>query len=362
MSENVHEVWSDDELDRALATLNAEVPPGDVALAKARAELMGASGAPQAVRQPKARRHWGRWAAAVAVIAASFTALQVVPFGDEPSLPTAAAGELLTRAADKIGASDPVVGPGQYLYIEEHDWGGMGALHPSDPAKGWFYLDERFNEKWVPADRTQEWLWRKRETGNRKWIVGGPNQVPPMPGSPMPDRRARCGDFIIRQSEKPCEGPGSWYRPTPEFLASLPTDPRQLHDLIRKEVSSRSHPPEMAAEFTMTGMLQQVLDLAKPGVAPADIRANLYRALALTPGLVISDRDAVNLDGRKGVALGLEAEGVRWEMIVDPETGQYIGSRQTQLEANSQRVPVGTVTSTAVRIGVVANMGDKPRS
>ncbi|ONI78813.1 hypothetical protein ALI144C_29000 [Actinosynnema sp. ALI-1.44] len=360
MNENVHEVWSEEELDRALAVLNADVPPGDTALARARAELLAASGAPQAVQPPKARRHWGRWAAAVAVIAAAFASLQVVPFGDESSVPTAAAAELLINAADKIGASDPVVGPGQYLYVEEHNWGGMGFFSPSAPANNFFYLDERFNETWIPADRTQEWLWRMRETGNRKWIVGRPEQAPAITNSPLPDQRARCGDFTISQSEKPCEVAGSWYRPTPQFLASLPTDPRQLYDVIYKEVSARSYPPGMPANFFESQVFQQVSHLVKPGVAPAGIRANLYRALALTPGLVISDKDAVNLDGRRGVALGIEAEGVKWELLVDPKTGQYIGTRQTQIKAAEGGTPPGTVTSTAVKIGVVEKMGDKP--
>ncbi|MDI5982839.1 hypothetical protein, partial [Amycolatopsis magusensis] len=58
---NVRQVWSEDDLDRALAALNAEVPSGESALAKARAELMGEAGVVPAPEPRPHRRRDGRW-------------------------------------------------------------------------------------------------------------------------------------------------------------------------------------------------------------------------------------------------------------------------------------------------------------
>lgn len=360
MTGNVHTMWSEDDLDQALAALNAEVPPGDEALANARAELLAAAGAPETLPR-KAKKPWGRWVAAVAAVAAVITVMQVAPFGDKPVVPAAAA-DLLIDAADKIGASDPVVGPGQYLYVEEHNWRGGSAGHPDNPSENFSYQDESFTEVWIPADRTQEWLRRTRTTGQRKWIVGNPETArAEQPKNVVSEQRARCGGFgFPEHHEEPCARPSHWSDPTAEYIASLPTDPRQLYDRLYGDAAAGDYPPGMPSDFLAGQVLQRVSILVKPGVAPAGIRANLYRALAITPGLVISEKDAVNVDGRRGVALGLQSEGVKWELIVDPGTGQIIGDRQTRAVASGIGEPAGTVTSSAVKIGVAAKMGDKP--
>jgi RNA polymerase sigma-70 factor (ECF subfamily) len=44
-------------------------------------------------------------------------------------------------------------------------------------------------------------------------------------------------------------------------------------------------------------------DLLRTGLVPADLRASLYKAAALIPGVTITDTQAT-LDGRTGIATG----------------------------------------------------------
>jgi hypothetical protein len=350
--ENVHHMWSEAELDQALATLNADVPPGAPALSIIRAELMLAATAAEPAETGKPKRHWGRWVAAgVTVAALVATALVVQTVGDKPV--SSAAAQVLNSAADKIGASDPVVKPGQYLYIESDSWNTSTIALPE---KSLTYLRETLAQQWVPADRTQEWLLRSAGTGVRKWIVGSEADLAAL-GNPEdegrePEVRAKCGDYYLNPGEQPCQRPGSWQQPTAEFLNSLPTDPKQLYDRLRKDTEGRGQDPDLE-------MVVYVADAIRTGLVPAKVRANLYRALALVPALEISEQNA-NLAGRTGIALGVNRAGTKQEMIIDSATGQFIGERQTATAAFGD-VPAGTVTGfSSVNVDVSDKIGDKP--
>ena len=92
----------------------------------------------------------------------------------------------------------------------------------------------------------------------------------------------------------------------------------------------------------------------RTGVIPADLRAALYQAAALIPGVTVMDREAT-LDGRTGISLGMETPGykARKELIVDPSTGHLIGEREILLEDQGS-IPAGTAVSwTAVTTTVV---------
>jgi hypothetical protein len=93
--------------------------------------------------------------------------------------------------------------------------------------------------------------------------------------------------------------------------------------------------------------------------APVAVKRNVYRALALVPGLDVTT-GAVNLDGRAGVGLGLEQDGTRLELVVDPAGGQLIGQRLVLTRAGRGMwagLPAGTVAEyTAVTTGVVGSV------
>lgn len=74
---------------------------------------------------------------------------------------------------------------------------------------------------------------------------------------------------------------------------------------------------------------------------PAEFRSRLYRALAHVPGLAVVDQVA-DVDGRKGTALALRQGAESWQIIVDPDTGRFLGSRDMLVEPG-YGMPAGTV-------------------
>lgn len=300
------------------------------------------------------KRHWGRWAAAVGTVAAvvaGFIVVQAVP-GDAP-VAAAAAAEVLNRAADKIGASDPVVAPGQYLYVESRRW-DMATTEADGRTVS--YLEENVTQTWVPHDRTQEWLQRTYVTGKREWLQGSEADLRAMGIDPddrrLEELRARCGDFHPEGGMRPCEWEGSWQNPTLEFVAALPSDPHELYDELLDVAEEDGDDPAV----TVLGFVN---DAIERGLMPAGLRANLYRALTFVPELEVSDRNA-NLDGRVGIGLGVEHDGWRRELIIDPVTGQFIGGRTTTTRGFGE-IPAGTVVGySSLSTAVVDRMGIEP--
>ncbi|OLF18220.1 CU044_5270 family protein [Actinophytocola xanthii] len=313
------------------------------------------------------KRHRARWVAAVGTVAAVAAGVVVAqaPFGETP-VASAAVAEALNSAADKIGSADPVVAPGQYLYVESHRW-DMGSYvlakdgmseaerRMSESGRTVSYLQENVIQTWVPYDRNQEWMQRSYATGKREWLQGTEAELRAAgvdPDAPSPEvRRAKCGDFYPEGGMRPCEREGSWQEPTPEFVAELPTDPEELYEEILDEAEEDGDDPAAA-------VLEFVDDAIQRGLMPAALRANLYRALAFVPDLKIKDRNA-NLDGRIGISFGIDRNGKREEVIIDSKTGQYIGGRTTVLAGGE--LPAGTVISySALSTSVVGELGALP--
>lgn len=132
-----------------------------------------------------------------------------------------------------------------------------------------------------------------------------------------------------------------------EAVASLPREPEALLDVIYERTKGSGVTPEAEALVT-------IADTLRTGVVPAELRAVLYKAAALIPGVTVVDRQAT-LDGRTGVAIGITAPdgAVRQDIIIDPTTGLLIGERHVALKATAE-FPAGTATSwTSVRTSVV---------
>ncbi|HEX6354534.1 CU044_5270 family protein [Actinophytocola sp.] len=352
--DNVRAVWSDDELDRALAALQPVPEPNKHALDRIRADLLVAAGARMPVGEPtRSWRRWSWWLAAVGTVVAvmaSVLIVQTVQFGDETT--DAAAGQLY-RAADRITAVDVPLGPGQYRYVATHAWW----MNTFD--EDYAYLAENVEEVWIPADQTQEWLWRRDVTGARKWLVGSETKAKaegiPLdePDWPEGEWRAPCGDWYATEAgRKPCTAEGNWQSPDTAFLSTLPRDPAELYDRLRTDTAGQGNDADLE-------MVVYVADVLRTGRVPADLRASLYRVLAKVPGLEITDRVA-NVDGHKGTAFGISAAGFRHDVIIDPVTGQFIGEREIT-EDDLDGIPAGTVTEyTSVATTVVAGMGVRP--
>jgi hypothetical protein len=346
----MRQVLTEDELDRALAGLYMDIKTDQRGLAEVRENLMAAVdgqaqpqlGAGEGARRQRPLRRWLASAAAVVVLATGGVVAQAVLFSADTA--TAQAQAALTSAADVAArVKDPVLADGQYRYLATHAWW----LKTTGSANRSFsFLNENLIEIWIPADPNGEWLQRRRETGNRKWVVGTEAEARAagavIEELPWPEQRAKGGNFSQGLPEH-----GNWQFPKPEFLASLPSDPKQLYERLRKDSGGGKQTLVYAADALRTGLL------------PAAARANLLRALTYLPGLDLTD-GAADLDGHKGVALGISEDGERQEIILNPSTGEVIGERRVS-DSMFAGTPKGTVTSySSITTAVVNGIGAKP--
>lgn len=288
--------------------------------------------------------------AAAAVLVGAIVVADVVAFGGKQPGATAEAAEVLDNAAAAtIKTSDPVVGPGQYLKIETTSVNFGGAQATDGSQISW--LDRTGGQVYVPADRKGEWVWNREDriplesssaaakaaaAEMRKADQGRPEGQSPMVGI----LRAPGGAFY---GNEPTVIAG-----TPLIQAnSLPRDPQALLDLIHERTKGAGKSPESEAFVT-------IADSLRTGVVPADLRAALYKAAALIPGVTVGDRQAT-VDGRTGIAIGIPSpDGVaRTDIIIDPTSGLVIGEQDVLLKDHLGS-PAGTVSTwTSVKTSVV---------
>ena len=325
------------------------VPPAVLARGRDRlmnrAEAEATAGEQDNVRTLPVRRPWRRAAlatAAAAVIAASFVVADVVGPGDRPGASAEAAEVLSDAATATIATSDPVVGPGQYLLV---DTTAVYSATTSTGTEEYFWLESQDGQVYVPADLSAEWVWNREPRVPVQFFDEQSRQLAESQQLDLLDRgelvRGPAGDFY--GSEPSILG----NIPLEEALGSSPRDPRQLLDLIYEQTQGSGPTPDEAA-------FNAIADSLRTGVIPADLRAALYGAAALVPGVTVLDPQAA-MDGRVGISLGMDTRfsGSRTEMIIDPKTGLLIGEREVLLEAQ-YGAPAGTVISwTAVTTSVV---------
>lgn len=360
MTDNIHPMWTEEELDTALATLHAK-PVGKPDLDSAKAALFDAMAQP--LPAPKPARRWRWTAAAAAVVIVGGVALgEAVLSGPAAPTASAAAPTLHQAAVAAIREQDQVAGPNQYTYVRTDSW-AVDAVALGNDQPLLQKLVETVTQTWVPTDRSRDWLLRSAPTGRSAWLVGSDAQAKALGLTPDQFQRetfnatAPCGDFFPNNVVPSCADPNlavGWQSPTPAWLAGLPTDPQGM---LRRLRADAPHNSRGDAE-----LVTYVNDALQTGLVPAKVRAVLYQALALLPDLTVTQREA-NLAGRVGVAMGIADPGypTRDDIIVDPATGQYIGDRTVQLSTRDG-IKAGTVTDySAVTTAVADTLGGAPK-
>lgn len=298
------------------------------------------------VRSLPAKRHRrARWAGlgvlgagalTVALVATNLLGVGDWRGGAEP----AAANALNQAALASIDTSDPALLPGQYLLVESSSV--YGNTTQVDNGEYVSYLTLNKDKLYVPADQSDEWIW---ERGARV-----PYQFFNAEGEELAQREYVAGG----QTDETLRAPNAEFygnSVVPNFEA-LPKDPQQLLDYIYKTTEGQGVSADWMALLWITEAL-------RTGVAPAEVRANLYLAVAGIPGVEITERTA-NLDGQTGIAIGRyeSKDDSRQDIIIDPDTGTLIGERRIDYSGD-WGYPAGTVQSfTAITTSVVDSAPD----
>lgn len=266
-----------------------------------------------------------------------------VPPGLVPA--PASASEVLERAAERTAGGD-VLEPqaGQYLRIDETTTflqfsiadAATGELMPMgnrENAEAAF-TTERTTALYVPADREDEWVWDL----SAPWTVGD------MWG----ERAAEAAQVWQRLEQDPGDTPSIWRLPggrdpqNPENpdatldgreeFAEMPREPQALLDWFRERSGQTGAAADAAAVWAMTSTLSTSL-------APAELRAVMFQALALVDGVQVEDPAA------KLATFTFSAAGGDWvrttTFTLDTERSLITELSDVSLPAGDSIVPAG---------------------
>lgn len=240
------------------------------------------------------RSHRGR----TAVLATAAVAVGVFALGQVSITAQSAhaAGVLRDVAATTSTYTDLQPAPGDYLLVSKRgQW--QDSSNASDPSETSTY--QQIIDVYVPGDPSEDWVME------RDWGIAAP-----VPGQ-IDVERAPDGAFYGHP----------WGLLNEEEMSELPRNGEELLEWVNSRYTGGSASRD-------EDNFVQIVDLLRIGLVPADLRAGLYDALALIPGVDASEQ--VNLDGVEGTAIGrtepLRA-GLREEIIIDPTTGLVIGER-----------------------------------
>ena len=296
-----------------------------------------------------------RLAACVTLLAAVMAVVSTARLGGHRPAANAEAGTVLRQAAAALaGASqDPRIPAGRYLVITEHIRDMIFAPAPDGDSQNFAYVKTQTVRTWQPADPTETWLRSIGPSRTVQWLLGTAAEARAHGldvGSPgqARTRTAPCGDFYaVDNREVPCHSKPIWG--SPSSLDSLPRDPDALFDRLRHEVPRFG--PGGSEIFTY------LADALSTGLVSADLRAAFYEVMARLPGVAMTERSAT-LDGLRGTALGINTGTERKDVIIDPDTGRFIGERRISTIAEGG-VPEGTVEyATSITDRVVSEIGD----
>lgn len=219
----------------------------------------------------------------------------------------------------------------------------------------------------VPEPRHHQWIYENYVMAKPDGTIGDHPHATwtRFDGTAIADHRSPQSPLQVQQLQDPEITPQQWY----DGLAALPEEPAALlarlrtGDLVRGEGDTQE-----ARDFDAVATC-----LATPRVMPAAAHARLFRALATIPGVAIAEDPMPDLLGRDVVSVtfsGVTDDGAgfrsRQELLLDPTTYEYRGTRVTALEDGAfddgRPVTEGEVwyNDAVIDAGVVDAAGDLP--
>jgi len=92
------------------------------------------------------------------------------------------------------------------------------------------------------------------------------------------------------------------------------------------------------------------------------VRAALFGAIARVPGVELGGSER-NLFGESGTVVSRDepGRGQRTDLILDPDSGNVLGTRSVALADNDLGLPAGAVIfESGARTGIVNALGERP--
>ncbi|MCR6481524.1 hypothetical protein M8542_01705 [Amycolatopsis sp. OK19-0408] len=294
--DNVRKIWSDAELDAALADLHDDVDPGDD-LAFARASLMAAAGEPEA--PPQRRRGSWRWIAVAAAVVTLVGGLAVVTQlrspAPEPAQPAATLQDI-----------DRPLAAGEFHYAQQTSW--VPQLVFGFPGRL-----QQVVELWIPADPAGVWHRRTRWTGGVTGV--DQNALPKLRIDRNPvDEYGPAGIF-------PQRPPMNWLAPDASFVASLTPDRAQLAKDLMRDARVPAEALRMARPVFALGLLRK------------EVRLALRDTISALPGTFTMASQTS--DGRPATVVASKETGER--LYFDPSTAQLMAATNGAVEVTTSR-------------------------
>lgn len=260
------------------------------------------------------RRRMPRWAgigiggvvAGAATVTAIVVGSVVAPIPAAVPTASAAVAAVMNNMAEvTIHAADTTLQPGQFLKIVDT----RNYLTTDNQVRGGDVTTSAYRHVvtdvvYVPADRTDDWIVDATAPIEitSEWGAGA-SQL----------RRSVMSDSSLERQAELVRLPGSRLTDNPYLyysaaeFAAMPRDPEQLIEWMRTKKNARG------------GESLAILNALHMGLAPADLRAALFKALALIPGWEITDKDGP----RVTLTRSLPEEG--WQsFVVDTDSGMIV--------------------------------------
>jgi hypothetical protein len=325
-----------DEL-QLVRELRAAVPArDDAARRRARARLRTHASRP--ARRARRLLVLPGVAAAVAAVAVALVAAAGV--GREPG---AAAAALRQAAARLRAAPAPVLGQGQYWYVESrgHTLTSIALAHGQLASA----LMTTVHREWIGRDGSGRIT---RTDSDPQWVTPQDRERWQAAGSPA------LGGPGIDEPEPPGQLTFPFGSRSLSYaeLRALPTDVDALAALVH-DASVADRRSRAWEELDLIAELLRNAPLS-PGQGAA-----LYQVAARLPGIELLG-PTTDPSGRPGVGVAVEDGGLRQELVLDPQTGVLLGDRQVAL--STADLPAGTVVEAVsyVRSGVVDGVTQSP--
>ena len=313
---------TDDQIERGLARLLQHIDAHPVM-------------ADVAMRKPAVRRTRPAGLrigiGAVAVAAATITIVIAGTLSPNGGGASAQAAEVLIAAATAtVSSSDPVAGAGQYLKVE------TVASYTSQNLTGatGSFQYQYVTSLYIPADRSDQWVWVRDQPAPT--IATNPDNLAAALKSWVGESAAEK-HMVVRG--RPGDAGNTTFS-SPDSLQSYSRDPK----VLLQQLGGTAKDPQVVGDSAWG----KITDLLETGVVPGDLRAALYKAATLIPGVALLGTDQT-LNGRSGDAIGLvitspktggKEVSHRQDIIIDQSSGLMIGRRTVTLNPSGK--PVGT--------------------